>query len=214
MNLGFSQQVQFIRGFQKASDVADFLLEHPEAHGLAFLGRSNVGKSTLINALFGSSVARTSKTPGRTQQINIFETTIRDFDLKEDVQPLFLFDLPGYGHAKVAKSMMKNWRSLMDSFFATLPASTHLVQIQDARHPHQEADERFRQYISRLPYGSSLVLNKMDKLKTQKERAGLKKKIAALSKSYAHVPFLHFVSAEKKQGIDELKANLINQLLN
>ena len=80
------------------------------------------------------------------------------------------FDLPGYGHAQVSKEMSQ-WDILMNEFFTHCPGSVQMVNIQDARHPNQEADQRFQQYLKPFDFTTTLVFNKMDKLKKQKERA-------------------------------------------
>lgn len=102
------------------SDIAQFetwLSEHRDIIGVSFVGRSNVGKSSMINALFGSKTARVSKTPGRTREINIFEFELNLNGKKSTLQPFYLIDLPGYGHAEVSKEMSKNWNELMGIFF-------------------------------------------------------------------------------------------------
>ena len=93
----------------------------PDTPEYAFIGRSNVGKSSLINSFFGSKTAKTSKTPGRTRQINVFEISLAGM---EEGKPntFYLFDLPGYGHAAVSKAMSANWEKLMANFFAVEPA--------------------------------------------------------------------------------------------
>ena len=133
------------------------------------VGRSNVGKSSLINSLFGQKTARTSKTPGRTQAINIFS-----FSLEGSEKVYYLFDLPGYGHAQVSKKMGKDWSILMDTFFRVCGQGTLLINLQDCRHPLQKVDAEFGEYIAPMKHSIYLIFNKIDKLK-QKERNQFKK---------------------------------------
>ncbi len=200
---------KFIRGFDSAEQLQLWLSNNPTAKGLAFVGRSNVGKSSLINTIFGAKTAKTSKTPGRTQAINIFT-----FELTKDDTPetYYLYDLPGYGHAKVNKAMSKNWKYLMDTFFTHMNENTMLLNLQDARHPNQATDQQFYQYIDPQVVEIYLIFNKMDKLKKQKERAALNKLKPQIFKDYKHVKQIFFVSAETKSGVDSLELALVNFL--
>ncbi len=176
--------------------------------GLAMVGRSNVGKSSLINALFGNKIAKISKTPGRTQKINIFT-----FELHGSEQKYYLFDLPGYGHAEVSKTMKKNWEALMGAFFEGLNRKTLLFNIQDARHPNQTSDQEFYHYVKATEFEIFLVFNKIDKLKKQKERAALNKLKPQIYKEFKFVKQIFFVSAEKKTECHLLEESLKNFIL-
>lgn len=176
--------------------------------GLAMVGRSNVGKSSLINALFGNKIAKISKTPGRTQKINIFT-----FQLHGSDKEYFLFDLPGYGHASVSKAMKKNWEALMSCFFEGLNRKTLLFNIQDARHPNQESDKSFYSYVNATEFEIYLIFNKIDKLKKQKERAALEKLKPQLYSDFKSVKQIFFVSAEKKTKTHMLEQSLKNFIL-
>ena len=173
------------------------------------MGRSNVGKSSLINSLFGSKTAKTSKTPGRTQKINVFT-----FELTKDEEKFqyFLYDLPGYGHAEVNKAMSKNWKIIMDVFFSEMNGKTLLLNLQDARHPNQKMDQKFYDYINPKLVNIFLIFNKLDKLKKQKERAALNKLKPEIIKAYKFVKQIFFVSAEKKDGLDALELALVSYL--
>jgi GTP-binding protein len=175
---------------------------------VAFVGRSNVGKSSTINTLFGNKTARVSKTPGRTRAINIFTFQLSDSEEEEYV----LFDLPGYGHAEVSKEMAKNWEVLMSTLFNGMPPQMIMINLQDARHPNQKVDKQFHEYLKQYPANTFLLFNKMDKLKKQKERAALNKLKPQLFKEYKWVKQIHFVSAESKQGIEALEAALVNEI--
>ncbi len=195
---------KFIRGFDDAGSFLEWITKNTNIRGLAFVGRSNTGKSTTINKIFGKSTARVSKTPGRTRQINIFEFKMSDVD-----ETFYLFDLPGYGHAQVSKEMLKNWRRLMETFFMNAPRGMTMVNIQDARHPNQKADQAFYDYFKNFALDVMLAFNKMDKLRTQKEKASIKK--AALE--FKKVRQIHFISAEKGTGVDALTQALVASLL-
>lgn len=198
---------KFVRGFPKANEMASWLNQHPEILGFAFCGRSNVGKSTLINSLFGKSIARTSNTPGRTREINLFS-----FQLGEDPKEYYFFDLPGYGHAKVSKQMHKEWGDLMDQFFRNIPAELCVLNIQDSRHPMQKADIQFTYYLENIANLKVLVFNKLDKLKTQKDRSKFQKEKESIFRQAKWAQQIHFVSAEKRQGINELELAMWNYL--
>lgn len=199
----------FRYGFSSPSQLEQWLAENQHITGLCFVGRSNVGKSSTINALFGNNTARVSKTPGRTREINVFSFQIDD----HPEQQYYLFDLPGYGFAKISKDMSKNWNELMHIFFTGINQNIIVTNIQDARHPHQKADAEFAKYISQVNIDSILVLNKMDKLKKQKERAALNKLKKELLNIYKNMKQIHFISAESKEGIKELEQSLITSLL-
>src|SRR5690606_35939086 len=100
-------KTEFLMGIDTVEQLQQWLNEHSFANGIAFIGRSNVGRSSLINALFGKTTARVSKTPGRTRQVNIFDFTVEDPETKL-LEHFFLFDVPGYGHAEVSKQMTVN----------------------------------------------------------------------------------------------------------
>ncbi len=150
-------------GIDKVDQLQTWLNEHAFMSGVAFVGRSNVGKSSLINSLFGKDTARVSKTPGRTRQINIFGFTVEDRATKTEKE-FYLFDVPGYGHADVSKEMSMNWGNLLDVFFQMCSAKILLMNIQDARHPLQDSDTAFHEYIKSFDLETYLMFNKMDKL--------------------------------------------------
>lgn len=204
---------RFLRGFQKSQELISFLKEREAQPGLAIVGRSNVGKSSLINALFSKKTAKVSNTPGRTREINVFEFQLINKDTQEPLGPFLLFDLPGYGHASVSKEMKKNWEDLMVSFFKSLPDGILLYNIQDARHPATKVDYQFLQFIDPFVGRKVLIFNKYDKLKTQKERSAFKKKQKEVMVDFKTVQQIFTVSAEKKTGLDTLTLSLTSHLL-
>ena len=200
--------INFIFGTKEPDALEDFLSRHSHTAGLALLGRSNVGKSTLINALFGRRAARTSKTPGRTRQVNVFS-----FKLEERLPPLLLFDLPGYGFARVSKAEQKNWQILMNTFFSRMGDNMMPVCLWDARHPEQTGDRELYRYLENTPLDSFLVLNKIDKIKTQREKNALKKRWTEILSQYRGFKNIFQVSAQKNIGIPQLENALATHLL-
>lgn len=203
----------FKMGISSPAQFEEWLTAHPDIIGISMVGRSNVGKSSIINALFGNKTARVSKTPGRTREINIFEFELSLNGKKSELQPFYLIDLPGYGYAEVSKDMSKNWDELMGSFFAHLSPAMMLINLQDARHPNQDADKQFHKFLKHHTRNAILLFNKMDKLKTQKERNELDKLKPALSKEYKWIRQMYFASAETKKGLPQVEEAIIAHLL-
>jgi GTP-binding protein len=204
-------QTQFLMGIDKVDQLQTWLNEHAFMSGVAFVGRSNVGKSSLINSMFGKNTARVSKTPGRTRQINIFGFTVEDRATKTEKE-YYLFDVPGYGHADVSKEMAKNWGELLDCLFHMCSEKILLLNIQDARHPLQDSDTTFHEYIKGFNLETYLMFNKIDKLKTQSERSRLKAIQPEIYKSFKWVKQIHYISAEKGDGLPAVEQAIINFL--
>lgn len=202
-------KTEFLLGIDTVEQLTAWLNEHPFVSGIAFIGRSNVGKSSLINSLFGKSTARVSKTPGRTRQVNIFDFVIED-RINKTEEHFYLFDVPGYGHADVSKEMSQKWSHLLDTFFSLCSDKILLLNLQDARHPLQESDLLFHDYIKSFNLETYLVFNKIDKLKTQSEKAKLKAQMPAIYKKFKWVKQIHFTSAEKNDGVPAVELAVIN----
>lgn len=201
-------KTEFLMGLDTIEQLQQWLNEHSFANGIAFIGRSNVGKSSLINSIFGKSTARVSKTPGRTRQVNIFDFIVENKETKS-LEHFYLFDVPGYGHAEVSKEMAQNWQNLLDTFFHLCSEKILLLNIQDARHPLQDSDLQFHEYIKSFNLETYVLFNKLDKLKTQSERARLKAHMPEIYKKFKWVKQIHFTSAEKGDGLPGVEQAII-----
>lgn len=140
---------------------------HPgELPQVAFAGRSNVGKSSLINRILGRTrhkVARESAEPGKTRALNFFEVN----------GSFFLVDLPGAGYAKVPKAVRDGWRILVESYVANTALLRGVVYLVDSRRPPTELDQRFVTYLAKTEVPVLVVLTKVDKLKARQRERGL-----------------------------------------
>jgi GTP-binding protein len=165
---------------------------------VAFAGRSNAGKSSTLNALCQQkALARTSKTPGRTQLINFFQLA----DGK------FLVDLPGYGYAKVPEKVKLEWQRFIESYLTTRFTLCGLVIVMDIRRPMLEHDLSMLAWAESRNLPTHIVLNKSDKLKKGQAKTSLLKTRQQL-KRYKHTVTVQMLSAFKKTGIDELRSQL------
>jgi GTP-binding protein len=204
------QEVHFQKGMATIEQTKKWIEEEcQDLSGVCFIGRSNVGKSSLINALFGNKTAKVSQTPGKTREINIFSVEGRDID-SGDVTPFWLIDLPGYGYAKASKSVIKKWQELMNYFFQNAPKNLLMISMRDARHPDQESDQIFMEYLNDYDRPFVTVLNKLDKLKTQKDKSGLKRFSDDFKKKFGTKPFK--VSAERRDNLQTLENYIIDHI--
>ena len=200
--LDFSMSIAAIDEWEK------FLDENLDLKLIIFIGRSNVGKSSLINLLFNKKIAFTSQKPGKTRLINIFKIT----DPKKPNATLgALIDLPGYGFAHVSKEERAKWDQLLGDFFHTLDLNSHLFCLQDSRHPFSSMDLIMLDFLRTLPIERTLILTKMDQCKTQKDKNDLKR-ILDLNTSNYHFEQMHYVSKEDWKELIKLQ-NHIKHLL-
>lgn len=166
---------------------------------VCFAGRSNVGKSTLINALTGRrALARASNTPGRTQEINFFTLA----------ESHYLVDLPGYGFAKAPKAEVAKWQALLKAYLAGRPSLRRAFVLIDARHGVKSVDEEIMTLLDRSAVPFQTVLTKADKVKDAEREKALEQTRAALAKHAAAFPELIVTSSEKGWGIPTLRATI------
>ncbi|MDD9876747.1 MAG: ribosome biogenesis GTP-binding protein YihA/YsxC [Magnetovibrio sp.] len=190
----FAQACDFVIGCARLDQVPD--MERPE---IAFAGRSNVGKSSLINALTGhKALARTSNTPGRTQQINFFDLGGR----------LMLADLPGYGYARAPKAQVKQWTGLVEAYLAGRANLRRTLVLVDSRHGLKDNDRSVMMMLDKAAQPYQVVLTKVDKIKAGALEDLIARAGAELAKHPAAHPVIAPTSSEKGTGIPELRAAL------
>ncbi len=165
---------------------------------VAFAGRSNAGKSSAINAITrNGKLARTSKTPGRTQLIN-------HFSLKDD---RYLVDLPGYGYAQVSKSQQKKWQAAMTQYLVSRDSLQGLILVMDIRHPLTDSDWQLIELQQRGHAGLHILLTKSDKLSKNQIAKSVSSVQSKLSEADIEATLQDF-SALKKQGIEDVHSIL------
>ena len=139
---------------------------------VAFSGRSNVGKSSLINQLLGRTrtpIARVSKSPGKTREVNFFRVDAIGFESGDEIE-FFLVDLPGYGYAKVPDELRGKWKPLIETYLRRSPALQGVVQLVDARHGPTKDDHQMLAFLADLGTPTLVVLTKVDKLKRSQRK--------------------------------------------
>jgi GTP-binding protein len=190
----FAQECRFVTGAADYDGLpADGLPE------VAFAGRSNVGKSSLINALTGrKTLARTSNTPGRTRQINFFDLGGR----------LMLVDLPGYGYARAAKTEIRGWTRLIESYLKGRVGLRRLCLLIDGRHGLKPTDDELMKLLDAAAVPYRIVLTKCDKVRAAELDARATAIVEALARHPAALPDPLATSAIKGTGIALLRADL------
>ena len=166
---------------------------------VAFAGRSNAGKSSALNAMCNQHrLARTSKTPGRTQQLVYFE-----------IEPeRYLVDLPGYGYAKVPADLRAHWQEFINKYFQTREALKGLVVVMDVRHPLREFDQAMLDFARARELPAHCLLTKADKL----SKGAANNTLQGVRRDLGAGISVQLFSAESKQGIDEARAVVSNWL--
>ena len=166
---------------------------------VAFAGRSNVGKSSLINALFGQrKLAKTSSTPGRTQQLNYFNLN----------DAIYIVDLPGYGFAKAPKEIVKNWQKLINTYLVGRANLRRVFVLIDSRHGIKKIDEEIMDMLYTAAVTYQIVLTKIDKISEKELNKVLEDTNKKIEKHTAAYVRVLATSSEKNLGLDKLKAEV------
>jgi GTP-binding protein len=179
----------------------------------AFIGRSNVGKSSLINMLCNNDkLAKTSSSPGKTQLLNHFEITSSSGDEKKTIISLwYLVDLPGYGFAKVSISSRRRWEQMIENYLRKRENLTMVFVLIDSRHTPQKIDLEFLEQLKKWQIPITLIFTKSDKESQRVVSKNVKDFLEAMRKTWQFLP-QHFVtSAIKKSGRDKI-LNYIDEI--
>ena len=172
---------------------------------VAFAGRSNVGKSSLLNALTGrNSLARTSNTPGRTQELNFF-------DVGEPLR-FRLVDMPGYGYARAPKDMVRKWRFLVNDYLRGRAKLKRTLVLIDSRHGVKELDTDILDMLDAAAVSYRIVLTKADKVKASHLAEVMEKTAQAIRRRPAAHPDIIATSSEKGMGLPELRAAVLESV--
>jgi GTP-binding protein len=193
----FSGPIEFL----KSAPDLEFLPD-PEAPEIAFAGRSNVGKSSLLNALTNrKALARTSNTPGRTQELNFF-------DVAKPVR-IRLVDMPGYGFAEAPKDLVKRWRRLVNDYLRGRQILKRALVLIDSRHGLKDVDREVMRMLDEAAVSYHIVLTKADKLKPSALGRVYEEVAAEAARHPAAHPAIFTTSSETGSGIAELRAAIL-----
>ncbi len=192
----FARECDFIIG---AAELAQ--LPEGDRLEICFAGRSNVGKSSLINALTGrKSLARASNTPGRTQQLNYFALA------HPDITKLYLVDLPGYGYARAPKGEVERWQGVLRGYLSGRASLRRCFLLIDSRHGIKAVDSEIMDMLDVAAVSYQTVLTKADKVKAHELDKVIDATAKLIGKRPAAYPQLIVTSAEKQEGIEDLRA--------
>jgi GTP-binding protein len=191
----FARPFKFVKGCVRIAD-----LPPTDRAEVAFAGRSNVGKSSLINALTGTKdLARTSNTPGRTQELNIFEAADA---------PIRIVDMPGYGFAQAPKPKVEAWTKLIHTYLTGRPNLRRVYVLVDSRHGPKDNDLSVMNQLDKSAVSYQVVLTKSDKLLPAALSAIIEATKAIIAKRPAAHPEVIVTSAEQRSGLDVLRAEI------
>ncbi|MDJ0642492.1 MAG: ribosome biogenesis GTP-binding protein YihA/YsxC [Erythrobacter sp.] len=197
----FSGRVEFLLSAPQLKFLPD-----PTVPEIAFCGRSNVGKSSLLNALTGrKAIARASVTPGRTQELNFFEVG--------DPTQFRLVDMPGYGFAKAPVKVVERWKNLVKSYLRGRQVLARTLVLIDSRHGLKDVDRDMMKMLDEAAVGYRIVLTKTDKVKASDLERVANKVADEARKHPAAYPELHLTSSEKGMGIAALRAAVVQDAL-
>ena len=196
----FSGRVEFLLSAPQLK-----FLPEPTVPEIAFAGRSNVGKSSLSNALTGrKAIARASVTPGRTQELNFFEV---------GEPTLFrLVDMPGYGFAKAPVKVVEKWKNLVKTYLRGRQVLVRNLVLVDSRHGLKDVDRDMMKMLDEAAVGYRIVLTKADKVKASDLEKVVAETEAEARKHIAAYPQIHVTSSEKGMGIAELRAAVLSDV--
>ena len=195
----FSQSVKFIAGSNSMNSLPEETVRE-----IAFSGRSNVGKSSLINSITGTKfTARTSQNPGRTQQLNFFE--VGNGQIR-------LVDFPGFGYAKASKSSIQKWNNLIKSYIKYRSSLVRVFLLIDSRRGITNPDRDAMEIFNKLAGSYQIVLTKIDKLKSSELISIFEGVIKESHKNVAAHPFIHLTSSVKGIGVNFLRADIARLL--
>lgn len=190
----FAGETRFMMGVVSLSHLPDAFETE-----IAFAGRSNVGKSSLLNALTGrKDIARTSNTPGRTRELNYYLVT----------DDLAIVDMPGYGYAKAGKQLIAGWQKLIVDYLIGRPGLRRVFVLIDARHGLKNTDFPTLDMLDKSAVSYQIVLTKADKLKSGDREKLIADTVAQIAKRPAAHPVVHLTSSVKASGIAELRAEI------
>lgn len=195
-NVLFSQEVSFVKG------VVDIMgLPNDERIEICFAGRSNVGKSSLINALtFRKALARSSNTPGRTQEINFFSLSDKNY----------LVDLPGYGYAKAPVQKVENWQRLLKNYLIGRVSLRRVFLLIDSRHGVKEVDTEIMLLLDKAAVTFQIIMTKIDKSAEAQLQKSIEITRSVLNHHPAAFPEILLTSSTKMDGIETLRTTIAN----